>query len=278
MRALLCLSAGLFATTCALAQEGPAPSPQGLPLWEVGALGVVTSTPAYPASSERTGRALVLPFVFYRGEVLRAERGNVGARVVRTDRFELDVGFAASLPASSNDIALRQGMPDLGTLLEFGPRIKWTLAEPTPGSRLRLELPLRTVLEINGGVRGQGYVLEPELAYEVRDVGGGWSLSTGVSVVLGDQQLNQYFYGVPGALATATRPAYDAQAGLISSRLNLATTKRLSPDVRVFGFARYDLHEGSANRASPLFAQNQGVSLGVGVAWTLGRSEARAVN
>jgi outer membrane protein len=267
-----------FAASCALAQDAPLAGAQGLPLWEVGALGALTSTPAYPASSERTGRALLLPLFLYRGEVLRAERGSVGARMVRTDSFELDVGFAASLPASSEDIALRQGMPDLGTLLEFGPRIKWTLAQPAPGSRVRLDVPLRAVLEINGGVRGQGYALEPELAYEVRDVGDGWSLSSGVSLVLGDQQLNQYFYGVPIAFATAARPAFEARAGLISSRLNLSTTKRLNPDMRVFGFARYDLHAGAANRASPLFAQNQGASVGIGLAWTLGRSEARAAN
>lgn len=277
----LALAAGLLsacAAGTALAQDAPPAGPQGLPLWEIGALGALASTPAYPASSERTGRALVLPFVFYRGEVLRAERGSVGARVVRTNDFELDIGFAGSLPASSNDIALRQGMPDLGTLIEFGPRIKWTLAQPSAGSRVRLDLPLRAVLEINGGVRGQGYALEPELAYEVRDIGTGWSLSTGVSLVVGDQQLNQYLYGVPAAFATATRPAYEAQAGLISSRLNIATSKRLNADVRVFGYARYDLHEGAANRASPLFAQNQGTSVGIGVAWTLGRSEARAAN
>lgn len=278
MRTLLCLGAGLLMSSCLMAQETPAAGSPGLPLWEVGAFGALASVPAYPASNERVGRVLALPFLFYRGEVLRAERGSVGARVVHTDDFELDVGFAASLPASSNDIALRQGMPDLGTLLEFGPRIKWTLARPTPGSRLRLDLPLRTVLEINGGVRGQGYVLEPELAYEVRNVGDGWSLSTGVSLVVGDQQLNQYFYGVPTAFATATRPAYEAQAGLISTRLNLSTSKRLNPDVRVFGYARYDLHNGAANRASPLFAQDQGASVGIGVAWTLGRSEARATN
>ena len=278
MRALLLLGAGLLASSCLMAQNVPAAGSQGLPLWEVGALGLTASGPAYPASNERIGRLLVLPLVIYRGEVLRADRGSVGARVVRTDDFELDVGFAGSLPASSSDIAVRQGMPDLGTLIEFGPRIKWTLAQPTPGSRVRLDLPLRAVLEINGGVRGQGYALEPEVSYEVRDIGAGWSLSTGVSLVLGDQQLNQYFYGVPVALATATRPAYDAQAGLISSRLNLSTTKRLTPDVRVFGFARFDLHQGAANRTSPLFVQNQGTSVGIGLAWTLGRSEARAAN
>lgn len=258
----------------AIAQESPA-STAALPLWEAGVFAGGISTPAYPASSERNQRALVLPFLVYRGEVFRADRNGVGARMVHTERFDLDIGFAGSLPASSNDIQLRQGMPDLGTLIEFGPRAKIMLAEPAPGQRATFELPLRAVLEFNGGVRQVGYALEPKLAYEWRALGD-WRLKSAVSLVIGDQQLNQYFYGVSGGYATASRPAYEAQAGLISTRLTVDGGRRLTPNVNLFAFARYDLHEGAANRASPLFAQNQGTSVGLGLTWTLGRSSRMA--
>jgi outer membrane scaffolding protein for murein synthesis (MipA/OmpV family) len=248
-----------------------------LPLWEAGVFAGGLSTPAYPASSQRNQRALVLPFLVYRGDVLRADRNGVGARMVHTDRFEFDVGFAASLPASSNDIELRQGMPDLGTLIEFGPRVKMKLAEPAVGERITFELPLRAVLEFNGGVRQVGYALEPKLAYEWRALAD-WRLKSAISLVVGDQQLNQYFYGVPAAYANASRPAFEAQAGLVSSRLTVDGGKRLTPDVNLFAFARYDLYEGAANRNSPLFAQNQGSSFGLGLTWTLGRSAQRAAS
>jgi outer membrane scaffolding protein for murein synthesis (MipA/OmpV family) len=257
-------------SAAALAQEATADS-AALPLWEAGVFAGGLSSPAYPASNQRNQRALVLPFLVYRGDVLRADRNGVGARMVHTDTFEFDVGFAASLPASSNDIELRQGMPDLGTLIEFGPRVKMKLAEPAAGQRATFELPLRAVLEFNGGVRQVGYALEPKLAYEWRALGD-WRLKSAVSLVIGDQQLNQYFYGVSGAYATAKRPAYEAQAGLISSRLTVDGGRRLTPDLNLFAFARYDLHEGAANRNSPLFAQNQGTSVGLGLTWTLGRS------
>lgn len=252
--------------------------PAALPLWEVGLFGGVASTPAYPASSDRSVRALVLPFLVYRGDVLRVDRGSAGARVVRTDNLELDVGFAASLPASSNDIPARKDMPDLGTLIEFGPRLKITLAQPTPNSQWRLDLPLRTVLEFNSGVHAQGLAFEPQLSYEVRDVGAGWSASASASVVLGDSRLNQYFYGVPASFATATRPAYEAHAGLITSRFTLTTSKSINPDLRIFGFVRYDLHTGAANRDSPLFLQSNGNSVGLALTWTLGRSAELARN
>jgi outer membrane protein len=264
------LGCGLAAT--AQAQE------QGLPLWELGVFAGGLSSPAYPASSERSTRALVLPTLIYRGEVFRSDRGGVGARLLRTEDTELDIGFAASLPASSQDIPARQGMADLGTLIEFGPRLKGTLARPSAGSRVRYELPLRTVLEINNGVRTQGFALEPELSYEVRDAGAGWRLSTSASLVLGDSQLNRYFYGVPADLATAQRPAYTAQAGLIATRLTLNASRSLGPDVRVFAYVRAESYAGSANAASPLYQQSTGTSAGLGLNWTLGRSAAKAAN
>ncbi|NVO08154.1 MAG: MipA/OmpV family protein, partial [Rhodoferax sp.] len=174
-RAALCAALCLLGT--ARAQDTAAPA---LPLWEAGVFAGALSTPAYPASSERNQRALVLPFLVYRGEVLRADRNGVGARMVNTERFEFDIGFSGSLPASSNDIALRQGMPDLGTLIEFGPRAKLTLAEPAPGERATLELPLRAVLEFNGGVRQVGNALEPKLAYEWRERGD-WRVKSAIS-------------------------------------------------------------------------------------------------
>lgn len=267
----LALGAALLAGTAAQAQE----LPSSQPLWEVGAFAGALSAPAYPAANQRQQRALALPFFIYRGEVLRADRNGVGARLLQTERVEFDLGFAGALPASSDDIDLRRGMPDLGTLIEFGPRLKMQLAAPAAGERLSLELPLRAVLEFNGGVRTVGYALEPKLAYEWSQAAA-WRLKASLSLMLGDQQLGQYFYGVAPAYATASRPAFEAQAGLISTRLGLDASTRLGPDVNLFVFARHDLHGGAANRNSPLFAQDQGTTLGLGLSWTLGRSEARA--
>ena len=264
----------LLALACSLpaqAQDEAA----GLPLWEAGVFAAGLSSPAYPASNQQVQRGLLLPFVVYRGAVLRADRNGVGARMLQTERVELDLGFSGALPASSNDVAQRQGMPDLGTLLEFGPRAKLQLARPAPDQRLSLELPLRAVLEFGGGVRQVGYALEPKLAY-AWGMGQGWRLKGALSAVLGDQDLNQYFYGVPQAYATPGRPAYTAQAGLIATRLTLDGVTPLTPDINLFAYARYDWHQGSANQASPLFAQDHGSTFGLGLSWTLGRSQARA--
>jgi outer membrane scaffolding protein for murein synthesis (MipA/OmpV family) len=250
----------------------------GLPLWEAGVFGGAASTPAYPGADSQTSRALVIPYLIYRGEVFRSDRGGIGARVFRTTDLELDIGFAGSLPSNAKDTDAREGMSDLGTLIEFGPRVKWTLARPSASSQVRLELPVRTVLEFNSGVNAQGVAFEPELVIETRNIAGGWSLSASTSLVWGDRKLNNYFYGVTPQFATISRPAFEAQSGLIATRVGLSTSKEITPDVRIFGFARYESYSGAANLASPLHQASGGSSVGIGLAWTLGRSAQRAAN
>ncbi len=268
----------LFGLTGLLAAFGAQAQVSELPLWEAGIFAGVASTPAYPGSADRSQRALALPYFIYRGEVLRADRGGLGARVVHTDDLEVDVGFAASLPANSKNVAARVGMPDLGTLIEFGPRLKMTLAKPTAGSRWKLELPVRTVLEFSGGMSRQGWATEPEVSYETRELGAGLNLSANASLVFGDRSLNQYFYSVAPRFASAARPTFDAKAGLISTRLGLSLSKEINADLRVFGFLRYDSYAGAANLNSPLHLNASGSSAGLGLTWTFGRSTELARN
>jgi outer membrane scaffolding protein for murein synthesis (MipA/OmpV family) len=272
----LAMLAMVALTAPAAAQQlAPTPDPD-LPLWEVGLFGGAASTPAYPGSEDRSTRALVLPMVIYRGKVLRADRSGIGARLINTERVELDVGFALSLPARSDDVAARAGMPDLRSLLEFGPRLKVLLAEPTATSRVRLELPLRVPVELKSGFKRQGLVFEPRVVFEAGDGTGKWQADANVGAVFGNARLHQYFYGVEPQYATATRPAYEASGGLLMTRLGLSLSRRLSPDWRVFGFTRYDNYSHASNRESPLFLRNSGLSVGAGFTWTIHRSAARA--
>lgn len=243
-----------------------------LPLWEAGIFGGTAVTPAYPGASERSTRSLALPFLIYRGKVLRADRSGVGARLLNTDRLDFDIGFALSLPARSSDVPARRGMPDLGTLVEFGPRLKIKLAEPTPHGRLSLELPLRAVIEARGGLRRQGATFEPRLAYRLQDEGGAWHLDASLGAVLGNAAINDYFYGVAPTLATPQRPSYAAKSGLMLTRLGLGGSYLLQRDWRAFAFLRYDNYTGAANHASPLLRQNSGTSAGIGLLWTWRRA------
>lgn len=268
--------AGIAMSVLALpASAAPTPAPD-LPLWEVGLFGGAASTPAYPGSSERSMRGLVLPMVIYRGKIVRADRSGVSARLFDTERVDLDLGFQMSLPARSDDVPARAGMPDLNSLLEFGPRLKVLLSEPSAPNRVRLELPLRVPLEVGNGFRRQGLVFEPRVVFETSDSNQQWQADANIGAVFGNARLNQYFYEVAPQYANATRPAYQAGSGLMMTRLGASLSHSLGPDWRVFGFTRYDNYTHAANRESPLFRKNSGLSLGFGFTWTAYRSQARA--
>lgn len=255
-----------------LAQESAA-----LPLWEIGAVGVTVSQQAYPGASGRVNRGLALPFLIYRGEFLRADRGGAGIRTLKTPTFEVDVGVAGSFGASSDDIAVRRGMPDLGTLVEFGPRLKWHLGEGPGKGRFRAEFPLRGVFDLNDRLAHKGMAFEPELIFE-RRAEGGWSYSTSIGAVWGNKRLADTFYGVAPVYATPGRTAYVADSGLIAWRLSASLSRQLSPDLRLFGFARADSIAGAANVSSPLVQQKTGASVGLGLTYTWKQSESRAAD
>ncbi|OEZ95122.1 MltA-interacting protein MipA [Janthinobacterium sp. HH107] len=263
----------LLAASTLLAAMAPVRAvEQPLPLWEAGVFGGTAVTPAYPGASERSTRSLALPYLIYRGKVLRADRSGVGARLLDTDRLDFDIGFALSLPARSSDVPARRGMPDLGTLVEFGPRLKIKLAEPTQHSRLGLELPLRAVIEARGGLHRQGAMFEPRLVYALQGEQQAWHVDASVGAVLGNAAINDYLYGVSPAFATDGRPAYAAKSGLMLTHLGLGGSYRLQRDWRAFAFLRYDNYTGAANRSSPLLRQNSGTSAGIGLMWTWQRS------
>lgn len=264
-RAVRWCGGALLAISCS-AQAQP------LPLWEVGMFGGAATTPAYPGSSDRSTRALVLPFFIYRGEIMRVDQSGIGARLLRSERTEFDVGLAASLPAKSDDVSAREGMPNLGLLLELGPRLKVTLVKPTENSRLRLDLPVRAVIEARSGVRTQGWTFEPKIVYEAHGPQEHWTFDANVGMVIGDRKINRYFYEVQPAYATPERPAYAADAGLMLVRAGVSTSRLLNPDLRVFGFVRYESYAGAANRDSPLMQQRTGTSAGLAFAWTIKRS------
>lgn len=257
------------------AQGTPAGAPRALPLWEAGLFGLGYTQPAYPGADDRVSRALGLPYVIYRGRYLRAERGSIGLRAFKTPRTELDVGFAASLGSHSSDIAARRGMADLGTMIEFGPRLKINLGDVSSGrSDSRLQFPLRAVIDVSHGFVSRGIAFEPQWVTDTR-LPGRWFVSTSLGAMFGDKKLGDTFYGVAPGEATATRASYTASSGLIALRAGLLAAHTLTPGVRLFFLLRIESLAGAANRDSPLVRRDTGWAAGVGLSWELARSERR---
>lgn len=254
---------------------GPPASP-AKPLWEVGIVGLALSQQAYPGSDQQVARAIALPYALYRGPLLRADQGAVGLRAVKTASYEFDVGFAAALGSQSSDIDARRGMDDLGTLVEAGPRIKWFLGPPRDPTRWRVELPLRGVFDLSDGLAYRGLALAPALIFEHRVLGLTHEISAGALV--GSRKLNDMFYGVSAAEATARRPAYAADSGLVAWRLQTSVSRAIGAQWHAFAFARLDSVAGAANAHSPLVRRRHGGSIGLGLAWSGWQSQRPAVD
>ena len=245
-----------------------------LPLWEAGVLGMNIHQLAYPGSDQQVNRSLVLPYFVYRGQVLRADRDNVGLRAFKTDSLELDVGFAAALGSSDGDIPIRKGMDDLGTLIEAGPRLRWTLIE-TDDTSIRADFPLRGVMDVEDSFSYSGVSFEPTLFTErvSRDKA---FYRFSVSALFGNEKLADYFYQVNSEDVTPWREQYDAKGGLIALRSSVSFAKRWSSRWRAFGFARYEWVNAAKNADSPLVVKDGGWSFGVGLTYIWAVSDIRA--
>jgi hypothetical protein len=250
----------------------PAPAARALPLWEAGVVAFGGTQPAYPGADRNVGGGLVLPFVVWRGPVLRVEDGGAGLRAVNTPSVQVDLGASGSFGARANEVPVRAGLPDLGTRVELGPRLRWRLGEAPFGGRFTADFPLRAVFDIDDGFTHVGTTFEPRLSWG-RGLGE-WGLGMSVAALIGDRRLAEGFYGVPAAFATPTRAAYEAKAGLVAWRLGANVSRRLAPDWRAFAFVRLDTVAGAANEASPLVQRTNGVAAGLGVSWTWRRGEA----
>ena len=257
-----------------LAQTRPAAD---LPLWELGVGGFGVSQQAYPGASEQVRRGLALPFLIYRGEYLRADRETLGLRAINQPNYEVDIGFAGAFGSRAGDSEARRGMPELGTLVEFGPRLKWHLGPVNGDGRLRAEFALRGVFDLNDKFRNKGVSFEPRLVWEQRSGGNGnWRYGASAGALFGNRKLADTFYAVAPADALPGRPAYSAGSGLIALRLGATASREITPDLRLFLFGRLDSVAGAANRASPLVGKTIGASVGVGLAYTFARSNRRA--
>lgn len=245
------------------------------PLWEIGVFGMAVSQQVYPGADQQVQRNLVLPYLVYRGEWLRVERSGIELHKMLGSQMELDLGVSASLGSNRDAVDARRGMPAIGTLVEVGPRIRWTLSPITPPGRWRADLALRSVLDASDRWRKKGLVMEPQLVFEQR-TNSGLQWSGSAAMVFGDERMADTYYGVAPRYQTIHRASYSAKSGLISTRLSAYVSNAVTPELRIAGGLRIDAVAGAANRSSPLVRQNSGVTGGVWLIHTLVRSQTHA--
>lgn len=264
-------------STWANTPAAAAPAPTGLPLWEAGLATGAGYVPDYPGADRYRTRAAVLPFVTYRGPVLRIDGGGIRGRLARSDDWELDLSANGAFNASNN--ALREGMPDLDYLFGVGPQVIYKGLDTWPGQPT-LHLKLRAILSTDfSRIDTRGVSFDPELRWRIPQVAGTpATLSLSLQPSWASRSLQSYFYQVNPSEATATRPAYSASAGYMGTEVGLTLSHRPQREVSWFVTARLLSLHGAANTASPLLRDKSNFSVGAGVVWTPWRSGSTAAD
>src|ERR1700687_5860871 len=92
-----------------------------LPLWEAGVGVTGLSIPDYRGSDEHHGYLFPLPYLVYRGDILRADRKGMYGLLYHSQRVELNISFDGSVPVKSDRNTARTGMPNLDPTIQIGP-------------------------------------------------------------------------------------------------------------------------------------------------------------
>lgn len=250
-------------------------------LWEFRLAAFGRYSPTYPASDEHNLTLLPLPIPVYRGSFLNfGENLDQVARgeLVETRRIRLGIDLDFTFGEDSADIPVRLGMPNLDFMFELGPELEIKLDNRTSEQgEFFLALQLRAGVSFDGlDPTSRGFLVNPELEYRRDQVFGGDNLlSLRWKPTWASEDFMDYYYEVDPMFATPDRPAYDAAAGYLGSKLTAAITRQLT-DKLIFGVsASYYLNSGAENELSPLYRRDSGASIQAVLIWSLWESERR---
>ena len=274
-RPALALLLAALAPAPACAQSGTEPA---LPRWEAGLAAGGGRIPDYPGADQSHWRAIVVPWLVYRGPVLSIDERGIRSRFVDTSHWEFDLTATAAFNTRSN--ARRDGMPELDYLFGVGPQLVYKGWQTAGGGGASAHFKLRAIQSTDfHRIASRGGTASAELRWrEFGVIGAGSVLTASFEPTWASRPLQRYFYQVDAGQATATRPAYEARAGYLGTALGLSLRQRFTRELSWFAAAELNAMQGAANHASPLLASRSNLSVGAGLVWTPWRSSEAASN
>jgi MipA family protein len=246
------------------------------PLWEVGLFAGYAQLPHYRGSDEYNSYVLPLPYIIYRGEVVRANRDGFNGVLLRTERFETALSFSGTPPVDSDNRA-RRGMPEVDAMFEVGPGAKLYVIDRDAVNRLYFRLGLRAATSVDTdhfdlkyrGLRGGlQLVYQDPVWLERQDLELGFTIGVDVA----DREYNGYLYDVDPAFATDARPAYEAETGYAGFSVAGSVVKDITPRWALASYFRWDNIAGAVYADSPLIETENNYIFGFAVICSLRES------
>ena len=256
-----------FAEKPAAEVKEPEPKPCEPSTFEWGAGLLSFRMNHYRGSDQYKNYFIPSPYFKYRGENIEAETSYVRGTLYKNDYLILKLSFMVGLSVESDENRAREGMPDLGYMLETGPMLIVKLWESAGRAHLlTLESPVRYVFatDFTGvepvGVLGLPYINLTSLprAYTL-----GWKSEFSVALMIGSRGYHDYFYSVPAKYARPERPEYHARGGYSGVQLAWILERRFGP-VQLIPILRWDYLKRAAFEESPLVRTKHYFAAGLG--------------
>lgn len=189
-------------------------------------------------------------------------------RFIKKKNYELNLSLGGALPSNSKDNSTRAGMPDLDTMVEFGPGFIYHFIN-TKKYKLKLNIPVRfTISSDLTRIDDRGMVFNPLLFYIHNGfLSDDFILFSALSTRFASRQFHKYIYQVDPVYATASRPTYDAKGGYLSTSLNVGLGYSFKMKYMAFVAVRNSFLQGNANLESPLLVKKNNTSVAFGFIW-----------
>lgn len=234
-----------------------------LPLWELG-LGIGgIHQPYYIGSKQNRSIVFPAPLPIYRGDIFKSDDQGTRADLLENSIYRLSVSGDFGFAVPSDDVDIREGMDDIGSVLQIGPSLEIKLRE-TERANWSVVLPMRANLELSrDGLQETGFTFAPTLYYTRFFAIGGlnWRGRFSLGASFASSDFHDLYYGVSERFATDERQQYRADGGFSGLRAQVSfrsiNRKRLW-----LGFLRFDDIAGATFNDSPLVETTGGVTVG----------------
>jgi len=227
----------------------------------------------YPGTNDT--RSFVFPaFVpILRGDTLKSDEEGARAQLFEDSRFKLDLSLDFNLAFDSEDVKLRQGMPDVDHLLQGGPELQITL-DQSDSHEWMIRLPLRAAITLGDNFGGAGFTFLPDVTYlkDYSIASSNWRLGLSLGPQFSSSDYNEIYYGVDRAFETDRRAAFDPDAGYAGYRF-LVTFTSINRRRFTSWFFRAESLSGSELENSSLVETDTGYTVGFIYSWLLFKSK-----
>mgnify|MGYP002630230949 CR=1 FL=1 len=220
--------------------------------------------PNYIGSKSTQVLTLPIPYLRYTGKYFKIDEDGLSGKLFGINGLRLDLSVSGSLPANSDSVGVRQGMPDLDLTGEIGFKLVYNLFEQGV-SKLELELPLRAVLSTDfSNLKYRGVITNPQLRYSLNYSEFEWTFKT--AAYFANKDYHSYYYEVKDKYVTPSRAAYEASGGFSGYRGRVGMTYK--KESWWFGaFVSYFDIKNAVYKDSPLVETHSAIYSGVSLAY-----------